>query len=348
MAELRGRHFGFLGLLCTTWIAARIGFLTLTPNLAADEPKIRSSTTSSVAVTGNHPTLVSASAMSLKAACCDPAFLIAQLPRSDRNFSGKLVRTWVAPVKPPTAAKGVSPASGTDRQAASAIGPAVLLQLRTAPGGRLRLYAYSFWRPGSSAPALANGAQYGGSQSGFVATYALRHWPDGEEKLAMLLRGAIALGNTQERELAAGLRWRPVRALPFTISGERRFRANRPDAFAAYLAGGVSDVRLPLKFRLEGYGQGGVVSGKDGGAFFDFLARTDRTIVSVGQATISGGAGAWGGGQDDVRRLDIGPTMRADIALGNSSLRLSADWRFRIAGKAEPGDGPALTLSTNF
>lgn len=66
------------------------------------------------------------------------------------------------------------------------------------------------------------------------------------------------------------------------------------------------------------------------------------------QSAIVAGAGIWGGGQDDLFRVDAGPSLRADIATGRANFRLTADWRFRIAGKAEPGDGPAITLSTSF
>jgi hypothetical protein len=31
-----------------------------------------------------------------------------------------------------------------------------------------------------------------------------------------------------------------------------------------------------------------------------------------------------------------------------ASLRIEADWRFRVAGSAAPGSGPALTLAVDF
>ena len=41
-----------------------------------------------------------------------------------------------------------------------------------------------------------------------------------------------------------------------------------------------------------------------------------------------------------------GNTLPAKI--GPVPSRLSLDWRFRVAGEAEPADGPALTLSAGF
>lgn len=218
------------------------------------------------------------------------------------------------------------------------------------PGKRAQFYAYNFWRNGAQAGALNSGTQYGGSQSGFVATFALGHFATKgrEEKLALLLRGAIAHDNLRDREVAAGVRWRPSRRIPLSLNAERRFRNDRSDAFAAYVAGGVSEVPLPIQFRLEAFGQAGVVSGKNAGPFFDFLARADRKVVKLGKVRISAGAGAWGGGQDNVRRVDIGPSVRSDVALGEANFRLSADWRFRVAGNASPANGPAVTLSTSF
>jgi hypothetical protein len=132
------------------------------------------------------------------------------------------------------------------------------------------------------------------------------------------------------------------------ITAERRFRHAAPDAVAIYLAGAKSGVALPLEFKLEGYAQAGYVSGKSGGAFADFNARADRRLGKIGNAPISGGVGIWGGKQRDAGRIDIGPSLRADMSVGDMQMRMTADWRFRIAGSASPGNGPAVTLSTSF
>jgi hypothetical protein len=213
---------------------------------------------------------------------------------------------------------------------------------------RFNLYAYSFIRGGTAAGGVGSG-QYGGSQSGFVASYALVRFDSAPSttKLALLARGAIAHGNPAERELAAGLRWQPIARVPITLTAERRFRNARSDAFAAYVAGGTS-ADLPLKIQLDSFAQIGVVSGKDGGPFFDFSARTQRKFATVGAAPVSGGVGAWGGGQKGIFRIDAGPTIGTDISVAGTTLRVNADWRFRIAGDARPASGPALTLSTSF
>jgi hypothetical protein len=211
-------------------------------------------------------------------------------------------------------------------------------------------YAYSFWRAGISSSGFASGGQYGGSQSGFIATFWLQNAGKQfqQQRLAVLVRAAISHRDTQERELATGIKWRPSPKLPVTLTAERRFRNARPDAFAIYAAGGVSDLPLPMKFRLNTFGQAGAVSGKGGGKFFDGIARADRKIAATPNVAAHVGAGIWAGGQRDILRVDVGPSLRTDIAVRKVNFRLTADWRFRVAGDANPGNGPAITLSTSF
>jgi hypothetical protein len=70
--------------------------------------------------------------------------------------------------------------------------------------------------------------------------------------------------------------------------------------------------------------------------------------MQFGEAEVSAGAGVWGGAQKGAARLDIGPTAAASFRLGESRGRVAADYRFRVAGEAEPRSGPALTLSAGF
>jgi hypothetical protein len=161
-------------------------------------------------------------------------------------------------------------------------------------------------------------------------------------------RISVAHGSVRERELAAGVRWRPVARIPMQVIAERRFRENRPDAFAALVAGGQSGVKLPLGFRLDGYGQAGFVSGQGGGPFADVAAHAHRPIAQSQNASFAIGAGIWGGGQDNVMRIDVGPNIRANVTAGSALFQFDASWRWRVAGHAQPGHGPAVTLSTSF
>jgi hypothetical protein len=218
-----------------------------------------------------------------------------------------------------------------------------------APQG-FEVYAYSFWRRGSSPAGTLGNGQYGGSQSAVMAAIPVLRFSGnpGLSRLSIAGRASVAHGSVRERELAAGVRWRPVARIPVQVIAERRLRENRPDAFAALVAGGQSGVKLPLGFRLDGYGQAGFVSGQGGGPFADVAAQAHRSIAQSQRASFAIGAGIWAGGQDNVMRMDVGPNIRANVTAGGALFQLDASWRVRVAGNARPGNGPAMTLSTSF
>lgn len=331
---MRGRHFGFLGTLCIVWIASRVGFLSLFPAAIGEFPQGKNSGRIPVA------SVESSSAITLAepaiADCCaKPPPLLAAVHVA--------IRPPAAASPKPAVPSVPSCPSYPDLQAPPqlAVWPQPAPQPPSSP---FSVYAYHFHRGGSPAGGLDGREQYGGSQSGFVATYSLAR----NDGLALQVRGAIAHERLAERELAAGLRLKPFQGLPVSIAAERRFRNDRRDAFAVYLAGGKSDVTLPLGFKAEGFAQAGVISDKRSSTFFDFAARADRKIFAVGKAPVAAGGGIWGGGQKGVFRIDAGPTIATEIPLDETRLRVSADWRFRLAGDARPSSGPALTLSTSF
>ena len=119
----------------------------------------------------------------------------------------------------------------------------------------------------------------------------------------------------------------------------------------------IPPLRLPLGIAGEIYGQAGWAGGRDPTAFYDAAAVAERRVVELGHgAELRAGGGAWSGGQSGgqrgAARLDIGPRIELRGLLGKSGswigVRLAADWRFRVAGRAEPGSGPAITLSAGF
>jgi hypothetical protein len=211
---------------------------------------------------------------------------------------------------------------------------------------RIDLYAYSFWRGGDSQNSNAPAAQYGGSQSGIIATYRLTQ--PNQPNVAALMRVAVTPGEFAEQELAFGLRWRPLPKLPLTVSAERRLRAKSKDQFAIYAAGSVEDIGLPQGAKLRGFGQTGVAKASRFDFFYDAGIRAERKIINVSDNILFAGAGAWAGGQSGVSRLDIGPTLRSEVSIGATRVHISGDWRFRVDGNARPGNGPAITVSTGF
>ncbi len=212
-----------------------------------------------------------------------------------------------------------------------------------APPGRDRRWSGSAWlfvRDGASAPTLVPGGELGGSQAGLRLTYRLlgRRAP-----LALSGRAYLPLDRPEGAEAAVGLDWRPLPRLPIHILAERREaigRDGRSD-FALTLYGGGERRLGPV--RIEAWGQAGAVGVEDPDLFADGLV---RATARVGPLDVGGGL--WGGAQPGAARLDAGPHVSGRMPIRGVNLRLMGEWRFRVAGDAAPGSGPALTLASDF
>jgi hypothetical protein len=183
----------------------------------------------------------------------------------------------------------------------------------------------------------------GGSQAGVRIRYELG------SGLAAALRVSGPLRSRSGKEAAVALDWHPIRQVPVTLTIERRAGLDRGgrDAFAAGVFGG-GEARLLLGFRLDGYAQAGLVGLKRRDAYVDGAVRLERTLIGRGRFRIAAGAGAWGGAQPRVSRLDVGPQIVAHVPVGEGALRIGGEWRFRVAGHARPGSGPTLSIGTDF
>lgn len=222
--------------------------------------------------------------------------------------------------------------------------------------GRWSMDAWGFWRQGSDAAPISQGRVpiYGASQVGALLQYRLR--PGSGRDPRLYARAYRAMVRRGDNELALGASVRPLPRVPVRVFGELRVtdsffgRQTRPSAFAVTE---IAPVELPLGTRLEAYAQGGWVGGADDTLFADGQASLTREVGKVAELTdnrlrFSLGAGAWGGAQEDAQRVDLGPTMRFDVTLGQVPARVSVDWRERVGGDAGPGSGAAVTLSTRF
>ncbi|MEQ5789005.1 hypothetical protein J3454_13985 [Erythrobacter sp. NFXS35] len=222
--------------------------------------------------------------------------------------------------------------------------------------GRWSLDAWGFWRQGSDAAPISQGRVpiYGASQVGAVLQFRLA--PANARDPTLYARAYRALVQRGESELALGTSARPLAHVPVRVFGEVRvtdgaFRNQvRPSAFAVTE---FAPLTLPLGTRLETYAQAGWVGGVDDTFFADGQASVTREIDAIANAAdnavrLSVGAGAWGGAQEGAHRVDLGPTIRLDMTLGELPARLSVDWRERVGGDAGPGSGVAVTLSTRF
>jgi hypothetical protein len=137
--------------------------------------------------------------------------------------------------------------------------------------------------------------------------------------------------------------------LPIHLLAERRIALDGGHGGTMLgLVGGYGPAPIAGAVTVEGYGQAGLIARDDTDAFVDGALRLAHPVMRRGKARLDVGVGAWGGAQRGAARLDIGPSLGLVVPVANHSLRLTADWRQRIAGDARPDSGPALSIGTDF
>ena len=246
------------------------------------------------------------------------------------------------------AATGLNAALDADPSAANAPGWA---RDRRALGKRWSVDAYVFLRDAGNV-GIGLSPLLGGGQSG--ASLAWTPIPLARRPLYAVARitaanaGGLRFdgfdnGSTQA---AAGVRWQVVPQL--SLSAERLFAVGR-DGRAAWTlraAGGVARHIGPLI--ADAYAEGGVL----GIRHRDLFAGAQARIVfplTFARLRFEPGGGLWSGIQrtgTSVERVDVGPTLA--VAADDWHLRAAVDYRFRVAGNAAPGSGPAVTVSSAF
>jgi len=183
------------------------------------------------------------------------------------------------------------------------------------------------------------GGQLGGSQAGARLAYRL------EDRLALVGRVAAPLQGPGS-EAAIGLEWRADPHL--RLIAEQRVAIDGAGGGPALgVIGGFGPERI-RGFRLEAYGQAGIIGRGRGVYYVDGAARAEAPVARRDGIELGVGAGIWGAAQTGAERLDLGPTIGATLPFARQRLRLTLDWRERVAGGAAPGSGPALSLGTDF
>lgn len=202
--------------------------------------------------------------------------------------------------------------------------------------------AWALARSTGAGPGLANGGQLGGSQIGARLFYA-----PGPKALALTARVSAPLASPGGKEASVGI---ALRGKAVGLIVEQRFALDSGgrDAPSVTVYGGISDVPLGGGIRLDGYAQAGIVGIRHPAGFVDGAIRVEKTVLEQGKARLSAGAALSGGAQPGVARLDVGPQIVARVPVGGTAVRISAEWRQRIAGNAAPGSGPAVTVGFDF
>lgn len=193
-------------------------------------------------------------------------------------------------------------------------------------------------------------ATYGASQAGAVLRYRLSL--QDRRQLTAYLRTTSTVGGLPETTAALGMSARLLPAVPVIAAIEGRIieqggaRRVQPAIMAV---SALPPLALSSRLRAEAYAQGGYVGGRYATPFADGQLRVDRALATIGRIETRVGAGAWGGIQKGASRLDAGPGATISMPLSPKVFgRLALDWRFRLAGNAEPDSGPALTVAAGF
>jgi hypothetical protein len=119
--------------------------------------------------------------------------------------------------------------------------------------------------------------------------------------------------------------------------------------FALLAAGGIGPLAIAGPLSAEGYAQGGVAGLPGADGFADGRLSLDyRLTRPERQPDLAIGMVLSGSVQPGAARLDLGPGVRLRLPVTGGNLRLSAEWRARVAGAARPAHGPAITLVADF
>ena len=212
----------------------------------------------------------------------------------------------------------------------------------------LSMALWAQWRTDVGIEPLANGGELGGSQAGARIAYSI--WQAGPADIAIAARLTRPIERSDGAEAALGIAIQPLRSIPVTVSLDRRIaiESGARNAWSIGVAGGVYRKAVTSGLELDGYAQAGIVGAHSRDLYVDGSASLSHPIAISERAILSLGVGAWGGAQPGVARVDIGPEAGLRLPLGDMGIRLALGWRQRIAGSAEPGSGPALTLGADF
>lgn len=217
---------------------------------------------------------------------------------------------------------------------------------------RWRVDGWALWREGSGfarSPSTSRISGYGGSQAGATFRYQLaENSPRAPFAYARVSRALLDGGET---EAGLGIGARPIASVPLTVQAELRVTDAQTGVLFRPVVLAVTEFpswKLSERVRAEAYAQGGYIGGDYATPFADGQVRIDRRVAQVGGAELRLGAGVWGGAQKDAARIDTGPTASLEFEIGEVPIRLSVDYRTRVAGDAAPGSGVAVTIVGGF
>ncbi len=352
----RNRALRATAIIIFGWVGLRTSFLLMSSNVEISAPVTGALVRQSAAILPIAPTVVDSRAII-------PPEIAQSTMRTDKIQPDKtksdmlvvvtethkqIVQEFVAAQQPISARTGTPSQTSLPMPSRSPdASPGSVLHSRRFPN--LSISAWAIFRPAGSGLNLATNGQLGASQAGVRVQQPLLHIGP-RLPIAFNLRVSAPLDQKLGREAGIGLATRPVKQVPVELILERRVALDRGgrNAFAVIAAGGFNDKRLVNKVSLSGYAQTGIVGFVRGDGFVDGALQIERALLNQNHTELRLGAGFWGAAQPGVARIDVGPILAVKQRLGPASLRISAEYRWRVAGQARPASGPALSIGTDF
>ncbi len=216
------------------------------------------------------------------------------------------------------------------------------------PSSAKRQLSWSIWLFTRNSDGASPAPQLGAAQAGGRLTYGLL-----SPTLLTSLSASVRLARPLEGrgfEISPGLSLSGGKAIPVEMIIERRIRPEKgnKDQWGVLLASGIAPREIRPGLTVEGFAQAGFTGTKTILPFAQMGAGIHRSAYSSPIAKVKIGAGLWADGQGKVGRIEIGPEIVTVVDTGALDVRVSAQWRIKVAGNAKPGSGPALSLSTSF
>ncbi len=203
--------------------------------------------------------------------------------------------------------------------------------------------------PTATIPALT------AAQSGAQVAYTLNPLdpqPFALQGRVVTANDGIAL-NTGSAQAAVAVTWRPVPAVQ--VAAERLIRAGRKsrNAWTVRVAAGGETPRPAGRKAWNAwsaYAETGIVGTRRQDLYAATAARGGRAFDLSDKVALTLGGGIWASVQHYDRTahwIEVGPSAQLRIE-SQPPVNVALDYRWRINGNADPGTGPALTVSTGF
>ena len=198
---------------------------------------------------------------------------------------------------------------------------------------------------GEGAATLAPGGTLGGSQAGLRVAFR----PFADRPVALFARASRPL-QTRGAEAALGVEVQPFARLPVRAAIEQRIALEdgAAEGTALSLIGGFDDVALAGGFRLNGYGQAGIIGLNRRAGFADGAVSAARPVAAWGDTELLLGAGDMGRSAARPCAARYRPARRAAAADRRRARPAGGGMARARRGRCPADSGPALTIGTDF